>query len=364
MENLADEKLLLEQRLASEKLALNTEKQGLEEQLRVALTKLHEAEQLLEQEKTLSLQYEALHQQVVNENHGLQQSLHEQMEHNNELQSQLMKLQASSEKDYVLIENYRKRIEEDDEKILNLNDEIEKFKSYQVEWENEKDDLLNQITILTDERDSARQHEEELYSILKEKTNDLERLQESYVDMTDRCNDYQDSMAEMREEMESLKEVMLAESRQFITASQSATGIYLSPYYYLFVSHLVSIYLALRPRNISDPSHYPSSAMDSNPPNTTYSSHTTREEYSQEPSSASLVSSLSVPPTIHSPPSIISEPYISPVHNPSLSSEETTKPQAAKATAAAASKASTAYEEEYAADDNDYEEEFEDDFES
>jgi hypothetical protein len=88
--------------------------------------------------------------------------------------------------------------------------------------------LSNQIMILTEERDSARQQEEELYGILKEKINDLERLQESYVDMTDRCNDYQDTMADMREEMDSLKEVMLTESRQFITASQSSTGLSLT----------------------------------------------------------------------------------------------------------------------------------------
>jgi hypothetical protein len=224
MENLVDEKLILEQKLATEKLALKNEKQGLEEQLKVALDKLQEAEQLLAQEKSLSLQYESLHQQVLQENQSLQLSLQEQMEVNSVLQNQLLKFQAMSEKDSVLMENYRKRIEEDTLKLTQCGEELESYKTLQVGWEEEKDDLLNQITILTDERDSARQQEEELYGILKEKTNDLERLQESYVDMTDRCNDYQDTMADMREEMESLKEVMLVESRQFITASQSSTG--------------------------------------------------------------------------------------------------------------------------------------------
>jgi hypothetical protein len=44
---------------------------------------------------------------------------------------------------------------------------------------------------LTEERDDARRNEEELFDALGERTNDLEKLQESYVDMTDRCNDYQ-----------------------------------------------------------------------------------------------------------------------------------------------------------------------------
>lgn len=40
--------------------------------------------------------------------------------------------------------------------------------------------------VLTEERDVARSHEEELFARLTDKTDDLEALQESYVSLTDR----------------------------------------------------------------------------------------------------------------------------------------------------------------------------------
>lgn len=43
-------------------------------------------------------------------------------------------------------------------------------------------------------RDASRASEEDLFGRLNERTNDLERLQESYVDIGDRCNDLQDEV--------------------------------------------------------------------------------------------------------------------------------------------------------------------------
>ena len=40
--------------------------------------------------------------------------------------------------------------------------------------------------MLTEERDVARSHEEELFAKLTDRTEDLEALQESYVSLTDR----------------------------------------------------------------------------------------------------------------------------------------------------------------------------------
>lgn len=40
--------------------------------------------------------------------------------------------------------------------------------------------------MLTEERDVARSHEEELFAKLTDRTDDLEALQESYVSLTDR----------------------------------------------------------------------------------------------------------------------------------------------------------------------------------
>lgn len=43
--------------------------------------------------------------------------------------------------------------------------------------------------MLTEERDVARSHEEELFAKLTDRTEDLEALQESYVSLTDRCDE-------------------------------------------------------------------------------------------------------------------------------------------------------------------------------
>lgn len=42
------------------------------------------------------------------------------------------------------------------------------------------------MEVLTEERDVARSHEEELFAKLTDQTDDLEALQESYVSLTDR----------------------------------------------------------------------------------------------------------------------------------------------------------------------------------
>lgn len=42
------------------------------------------------------------------------------------------------------------------------------------------------VAVLTEERDVARSHEEELFAKLTDQTEDLEALQESYVSLTDR----------------------------------------------------------------------------------------------------------------------------------------------------------------------------------
>jgi len=61
-------------------------------------------------------------------------------------------------------------------------------------------------------RDASRVSEEDLFEKLNERTNDLERLQESYVDIGDRCNDLQDEVAELREQTVALQAALAARS--------------------------------------------------------------------------------------------------------------------------------------------------------
>lgn len=58
-----------------------------------------------------------------------------------------------------------------------------------------------QIMVANEEREAARGNEEILFGQLNERTVDLEKLQESYVDMTDRYNDAQDEIVELRDQL-------------------------------------------------------------------------------------------------------------------------------------------------------------------
>jgi hypothetical protein len=221
---LADEKQALEEKLVHEKTALHNEKQGLEEQLRAALLKLEEAEELLGKEKALREQMECMHRAVVEENASLQQSLREQMDEASSAKTELLRFQASAERDGKLVETLRQRVDEGESRIAELTDEAEGFRQEKAEWESEREDLLNQTEVLTEERDAARQNEEELYEELRERTNDLEKLQESYVDMTDRCNEYQDTISDLREEVESMKNMVMDDHRLFVSAPPSVAA--------------------------------------------------------------------------------------------------------------------------------------------
>ena len=221
LENLAGEKVALEEKLAHEKNTLHTEKQGLEDQLRIALLKVDEAEKLASKEKHLREQLEAMHRSAVEENTTLQQCVRDQLEEISSVKSELLRFQASAERDGKLVETLRKRVDEEGARAARLVDAAEDLKQQKAEWETERDDFLNQIEVLTEERDGARQNEEELFGELRERTNDLEKLQESYVDMTDRCNDYQDTISDLREELERLQESMLEDHRHFVTAGRA-----------------------------------------------------------------------------------------------------------------------------------------------
>ena len=91
-------------------------------------------------------------------------------------------------------------------------------------WDVDKDDLLCQISILTEERDAAQRSEEELYESLGDKAQDLEILQESYVVMTDRCNDANDEISDLREQLQVLREA-LAERNTAIPVNNSLDSI-------------------------------------------------------------------------------------------------------------------------------------------
>ena len=209
MESIVDEKLALEQALLDEKLALNSEKSSLEEQLKTAMEKLRDMEKALVREKSYREQKESMCNSLEEEKKTMLKSLQEHSEVISDSQTQLLKLQATVERDNKLIEILRNKNEDDQKVCDRLNAELKKVKDEQSSLFADRDDLMNQVEVLTEERDDARRNEEELFDILGERTNDLEKLQESYVNMTDRCNDYQDDICDLQESISSLKTLLV-----------------------------------------------------------------------------------------------------------------------------------------------------------
>lgn len=119
----------------------------------------------------------------------------------------------------MLIDSLKSQLAEDGRVIVEMSLQRNEAKAMEEIWDNDKDDLMCQISILTDERDAAQRSEEELYESLGEKAQDLEILQESYVDMTDRCNDANDEISDLREQLQVLREA-LAERNAVFSANK------------------------------------------------------------------------------------------------------------------------------------------------
>lgn len=205
MESIVDEKIAQEQALLIEKLALNSEKSSLEEQLKAAMEQLREMEKALVREKSYREQLDSVRNALEEEKKALLLCVKEQGETISETQTQLLKLQATAKRDNKLVETLRKNNEDNLKEIGSLNSELKSLKDEKMSWFTDREDLMNQVEVLTEERDDARRNEEELFDTLGERTNDLEKLQESYVNMTDRCNDYQDDICDLQENISSLQ---------------------------------------------------------------------------------------------------------------------------------------------------------------
>lgn len=208
MDGLADEKRQLEERLIKEKDMMKSESLGLSEQLSAAQRKLSETEGLLSAEATMRMQLQEVVERTESEKSQLQSQLQAQFEANDVLRTAHLALQTTHQKENVLLEILRKKVEEQEAVINSLQLEHEALISNQQASEVEKEELINQISVLTEERDAARNNEDELFDTLGERSDDLEKLQESYVDMTDRCNDYQDELSDLREKVEMLENLL------------------------------------------------------------------------------------------------------------------------------------------------------------
>ncbi|KAG6618742.1 kinesin-like protein [Phytophthora cinnamomi] len=70
------------------------------------------------------------------------------------------------------------------------------------ELEETEEELQLQLQVVTDERDSARQKEEQLFTETSEKDQEIERIRDGYVWVTDRMNSKEDELSELQEQLE------------------------------------------------------------------------------------------------------------------------------------------------------------------
>lgn len=184
---------------------------------------------LLDKEQALNVSLQA----QIKQSDEIQQTLHQNVkEKNSEISSltnQLMLLQAQLEKERNLNKiNEEKLLKYDEEmkKLVEINNANELLIKVH---ENEKEEFKNIIQVITEERDSARIKEEELYEKLQEVTYDLEKLQESYVFIADKCNDAQDEASELKDQLQNLQESYIALQRKSLDSDNFYSSSSTSP---------------------------------------------------------------------------------------------------------------------------------------
>ena len=95
-----------------------------------------------------------------------------------------------------------------------FQEELHSASKYKQKFEEAEEEFHLAVDVLTEERDAARQKEEEYFEELQATSNDLADIQTGYVDLSDRLNDKTDQIFEVQEllDEEKSKSLQLRES--------------------------------------------------------------------------------------------------------------------------------------------------------
>lgn len=220
MENLAKDKQALEALLANEKKSLENDNQDLSEKLSKCLHQLKETQGLFQKEQEINTQLESSRSHLEVDKTALQRSLAEKEEENAQLKATILSLQASFERERNQGETIQAKLTESEALAETLQEQLQQAEEARQAAEQEREELQGQIMVLVEERDTARVQEEELFEKLTERTCDLDRLRESYVEITDRWNDAQDEVMDLRDKIESLQSAL--ESKSFLQSTAAS----------------------------------------------------------------------------------------------------------------------------------------------
>ncbi|CAK4090256.1 unnamed protein product [Aphanomyces euteiches] len=137
-----------------------------------------------------------------------------------QIQTEQIRLKADNERleaKYSSVEEKVKSLESKLSESAQLTESLQKEKKQLLEQEEE---LQLQLQVVTEERDSARQKEEQLFIENAEKDQEIERIRDGYVWVTDRMNNKEDELAELQEQLEKYQS-LLKLAGEFVKDNQS-----------------------------------------------------------------------------------------------------------------------------------------------
>ncbi|KAG2824308.1 hypothetical protein PC116_g13718 [Phytophthora cactorum] len=119
-----------------------------------------------------------------------------------EAQTNELRRLAELEKMEAKVQSLEQELAASEEKACQAEHSLLESAKRVKELEETEEELQLQLQVVTDERDSARQKEEQLFAETNEKDQEIERIRDGYVWVTDRMNSKEDELSELQEQLE------------------------------------------------------------------------------------------------------------------------------------------------------------------
>ncbi|KAL3666668.1 hypothetical protein V7S43_008297 [Phytophthora oleae] len=119
-----------------------------------------------------------------------------------EAQTNELRRLAELEKMETKVQSLEQELAGSEEKVRHAEQALLESATRVKELEETEEELQLQLQVVTDERDSARQKEEQLFTETNEKDQEIERIRDGYVWVTDRMNSKEDELSELQEQLE------------------------------------------------------------------------------------------------------------------------------------------------------------------
>ncbi|RLO00663.1 hypothetical protein DYB28_005015, partial [Aphanomyces astaci] len=125
-----------------------------------------------------------------------------------QMQAQQVRLQADNERLEAKYASVEEKVKVFEAKQAEFALEVETLQKERKQLVEQEEELQLQLQVVTDERDSARQKEEQLFVENAEKEQEIERIRDGYVWVTDRMNNKEDELAELQDQLEKYQSVL------------------------------------------------------------------------------------------------------------------------------------------------------------